>query len=564
MGLRNGWLVALRLVTFSLICGIIILWMGYPSYLHGPLLSYCIVTLATFVALLLARRYPLAFLLRFLLALHFVAEIACEAEIVFTTGNLYSPFAALFLLTIVSAALIYRLVGTLIMASLVSLAYVAVTWLNAALSNLGNQAPSASGGGIFSADDILFYSTFLHILIFYLVAFISGYLAERLQTKDRELLSASVELRQARLATGDILRHLNSGLLTMDSQGEIVVFNRAAETILGLPAGQVSGRTCREVFVGRLAALGGHLEAALREQPRGARAELEIITADGRPVPIGISVSILHDEQYRLRGIIAIFQDITQAKIMEERVRQADRMAAVGELSACMAHEIRNPLAAISGSVEVLKADLRLEGDNDRLMALIVTETSRLNKLLSDFLSYTRIGRLRFQKVELNQVISDIIEMVRRHPAFSRNVRIELRSLMHITYVSGDEGQLKQILLNVVVNACEALGDRGGSIIMEVSHVPDPDRDAQTCVAVRDDGPGIAAEHIDKIFLPFFSTKSKGTGLGLALVARLVEAHGGRIEVASHLGRGTEFRLYFRGIGEESPVAIPARPVSFS
>jgi signal transduction histidine kinase len=230
-------------------------------------------------------------------------------------------------------------------------------------------------------------------------------------------------------------------------------------------------------------------------------------------------------------------------------MRQADRMAAIGELSACIAHEIRNPLASISGSVEVLKNELPLDGDNDSLMSLIVKETGRLNNILTDFLLYARIGRTQLRKVELQRVISDVIELIRRHPAYNDLITIGLKAANRVTYVSGDEDQVKQLLLNLAVNACEALEDRAGRIEFEIAENKD---EGMVSLIVRDSGPGIPEDEIDRIFLPFHSNKRSGTGLGLSIVARLMEAMDGKIDVVSRPGQGTEFHLLFRSLREKS------------
>lgn len=564
-GVKSPWLLPLRLITFCLVSGVIVIWLGLPSYLQVPFLAYCFSTLAALISLLILRRFNFLMVYRLLIAMQFATEIACEAGIVYTTGSLYSPFSGLFLLTIVSAAMVYRLVGTLLTASLVSLAYASVTWLNSYLMAAGRHIIPSSGDGSGSADDILFYSTFLHILIFYLVAFISGYLAQKLQSKDKELLSASTELKKVRLDTGDILWHLNCGLITIDKKGDIVFFNRAAEAILGMKESDVSGRNCRDIFDSHLECLSKNLLAVLNSKDWLSRSEFEIVNREGRTVPIGISASILYDEDFGVRGVIAIFQDLTEAKQLEEKMRQADRMAAVGELSACIAHEIRNPLASISGSVEVLKNDLPVDGDNQKLLSLILKETSRLNNILSDFLLYARVGRSRFQKVELNRVLSDVIELIRRHPAYHEGIKIRLLTENHITYISGDEDHLKQLLLNLGVNACEALGANPGNIHFEVRSESDGEGKRAVRLTVTDDGPGISPENIDKIFLPFYSTKRGGTGLGLSIVSRLMESLDGHVEVRSQPGLGTEFRLLFRAFGQETvrPSDEPATPVVF-
>ena len=553
--LKNAWLLPLRMITFCLISGVVVIWMGLPSYLQVPFLAYCVITLAALAVLIIRNRIEFPLVYRSLIALQFAIEIVNEVGIVYTTGSLYSPFSTLFLLTIVSAAMVYRLVGTLFIASLVSVAYAAVTWFNAYLMAPGHKTIPSGNENLYSADDILFYSTFLHILIFYLVAFISGYLAQRLQSKDKELHSTSTELKKARLETGDILWHLNCGLITLDRRGDIVFYNRTAQAILGLTESEVSGKNCRLVFDGRLACLADNLISVLHSDEISSRSELEIVNLEGESIPIGISTSILYDEEMKIRGVIAIFQDLTEAKRLEARIRRADRMAAIGELSACIAHEIRNPLASISGSVEVLKNDLSLDGDNRQLMELIIKESSRLNNILSDFLLYARVGRSRFQKVELNHVISDSIELIRRHPAYHDGIKIELLAENHITYISGDEDQIRQLLLNLGVNACEAMAVGPGRLQFEIVTETDQKGFDNVILKVRDNGPGIPAGELENVFLPFHSAKKGGNGLGLSIVSRLMEAMDGKVELSSEPGQGAEFLLYFRGISRETPVA---------
>jgi len=559
---KSVWLLPLRLITFSLIAGVIVGWLKFPSYLQAPFLAYCFITLAALVTLLILKRTDWQFLYRVLIGLQFTGEILIEVGIVYTTGSLYSPFSALFLLTIVSAALVYRLIGTLVVASVASVAYAGVTWVNALLLSGSSKAAPSVTDSLFGADDILFYSAFLHILIFYLVAFVSGYLAEKLQSKDQALHSASTELKRARLDTGDILRHLNCGLITIDTNGDIVYFNRTAESILDLKETDVSGLNCHSVFAGRLEILADNLLSVLDSREWRTRSEFDIVDKNGNEIPLGISTSLLYDEHFGIRGVIAIFQDLTEVKLLEEKMRRADRMAAIGELSACIAHEIRNPLASISGSVEVLKNELNLDGDNGHLMALIIKETGRLNKILSDFLLFARIGRTQLRKVELNRAVSDIIDLIRRHPVYNDRILLDFSADKHVTYIAGDEDQLKQLLLNLTVNACEAFDGRGGTVRFAISE----SENNTVQLVIRDDGPGIESKHMEKIFLPFFSTKKSGTGLGLAIVSRLMEALGGKIDVRACPGEGTEFRLIFRGIHakksaeQTSPVATISIP----
>ncbi len=264
----------------------------------------------------------------------------------------------------------------------------------------------------------------------------------------------------------------------------------------------------------------------------------------------GLSVSILTEESGGIRGVIAIFSDLTEAKQLEKKVRATDRLAAVGELSASIAHEIRNPLAAISGSVEVLQTELSLTGENARLMELMVKESSRLNVILSDFLSYARINRPTYTKVELCHTVGEVRELLRLNEAVPDNISLELESDDSIVYVIGDENLIKQLLMNLAMNACEALDGKPGRIVFGIvvdSH------SQSVSLRIEDNGPGIGAEHLERIFQPFYSTKTKGTGLGLAIVHRIAEALKLKLQVESHPGKGAVFTIQFQSYSQDQP-----------
>ncbi len=545
----RGWFLPLRLATYVIVVAVVVFYMGYPGYLHLPFFLYSVSTLGLAVAMSVARRGRFRAVARYVVAVQFLLEIAVETGVIYATGNLHSTFSALFLLTIVSAALVYRLVGTLMIASLVSLAYSFIIWLGLGRTAADPVISMQALKTIFVAEEPIFYSIFLHLLIFYLVAFVSGYLAERLGSQDRQLLNASLELKRARLETDDILRHLNSGLLTIDADGYIIYFNRAAERILGYREEDVRGLRYETVFAERMPALSSSLTRCLRGKGDRPRREITIIGSDGHELPIGLSTSVLTNEASETRGVIAIFTDLTDAKALEAKVRAADRLAAVGELSASIAHEIRNPLAAISGSVEVLKSELNLAGENQRLMELILKESHRLNKILTEFLSYARIARPAYNKVELCHLISDVIEMMRHHHALSDGIRVSLESDNSYVYVVGDEDLIKQLLLNLALNACESFNGGAGTVTFRIVEKP---ANGSIELYLEDDGPGIESEHMEKMFQPFYSTKKQGTGLGLAIVHRVCSILRLNLAVDSKPGRGTTFMVEFRSYTPEN------------
>ncbi len=545
---RLGLFLPLKLASYVILMLVVVLWMKDPDYLHHPIIIYSILTLAFTVCLSLERRFTLHRVTYILIGLQFLVEISIEGGVIYATGNVNSPFSALLVLTIVSAALAYRMIGTLVIASLVSVAYTFIIWLGLASADgdLSMQALET----IFSSHESVFYSIFLHILIFYLTAFMSGYLAERLSSQNRQLADASQALRRARLETDDILKHLNSGLLTIDATGSVIYFNRAAESILGYDEEKVKGMPCREVFSERMPDLVDCLLVGLTSRVTFPRKELQIVNRQQETVPLGLSTSILTEESGQLRGVIAIFSDLTEAKRLENKVRLNDRLAAVGELSASIAHEIRNPLAAISGSVEVLQSELELTDQNARLMDLILKESQRLNKTLSDFLAYARISRPSYTKVELLHVVGEVRDILRMHENIPDNITIGLESDESIVYVVGDENLITQLLMNLVINACEAFMGGPGSISIRVEVDP---ASGSVLLHVRDNGPGIDPGNLEKIYEPFFSTKKEGTGLGLAIVHRICEALNLTLHVDSKPAAGTVFTVCFRSFAQVVP-----------
>lgn len=551
--------------------------------LHNPLqldtlhVLYITFGLLVFLTYAANRRYGFHRLFYLCLSIQLFAELLIVGSIVETSGGLTSPFFALYLLTIVSAALSYRLVGTLLVATAAAISYIG------AIYAVGQSPWSVFDSGfwrILAEDsDKNFYAIFLRLCTFYLLAFISGFLAQRLKHQDEALASTSRALQAARMETGDILKHLHSGLLTIDTKGHVTYFNQAAEEILKIQAARVRGRSVQAAFGRRYPALAVQLQLACQSLRGNVRGEIEVETEPGHVVPLGISTSIMGSADSR-RGVIAVFQDITDAKQMEERLRLKDRLAAIGELAAGIAHEIRNPLAAISGSVEVLLNELKVHDENRKLLELIVKESCRLNDIITEFLYYSRIRPTVMGRVRIRSVLQDVFEIVNHRMGGGAGIDLHSRLDDPEVLVNADEDHLKQLLLNLVINATEAIGagpgavqvlcrDVLGTMLPEPENPPDildktPDLDTPhwLCLTVADDGPGIRKEIRKKVWQPFFSTKNSGTGLGLAVVRRLVENLGGQIELESAPEKGTQFHVFLKKhVPRTAQVRLAPRPM---
>jgi two-component system sensor histidine kinase PilS (NtrC family) len=561
----------LRLVVFLIVFGSIVISLRSNLDLYQPLFGYSSITLLFLLSTIMQRNALFVRSHRVIVLLQLLSELAIEALIVYSSGYLSSPFSGLFVLTIVSAALAYRLVGTLFVATFASAAYALAIW-----SGTGAMITQAFSlrvlEQLYLTNDDLFFTVFIHLCIFYLAAFIAGYLADRIRAKDKELLKASENLKQARLETDEILKHLQSGLITVDNLGRIVYFNHAAEKITGYKESAIKGKNCLEVFQKRMPLFAEKIFSVLKSSQHDIRSEVAITRLDGSEIPLGMSTSVLGDDRYGVRGVVAIFQDLTHAKSIEERMRRADRLAAVGELAAGIAHEIRNPLAAISGSVEVLKGELECVDENGRLMNLILKESSRLNHILSEFLDYARVQRPTFVKVEVNHLVLDVFEIVRHHQSYHEGISLEHRSANTTEYISGDEEMFKQFLINLVVNAVEAIGEKRGKVTVTVERSEGIVAQGELQgfewirLSVADNGPGLAEKDRKRMFEPFFSSKKNGVGLGLPIVKRIVDSLGGRIEVGSTSTSGAVFTVHLKRYIDGLPTSLqssaPAHRIS--
>jgi PAS domain S-box-containing protein len=445
------------------------------------------------------------------------------------TGGRGSQFVLFYALVVITGGVLGRIGGGLLAAAGAGVGFLVLPALAAPLAGRGQPLDS------FVRPELMV--TFLAI-----VGVLSGVLGERVQRTAGDLERTEKELVRVRVDNDAILRHLATGVLTVDREGVIGYLNPAAEQVLGVRVEEVAGRPVAEALPERLQALRA-LVLDSRDQGRGrARAELQIASALGRALPLGASTNVLRHEG-ELTGVVAVFQDLTEVREMERRVRRNETLAEVGALAAGIAHELRNGLKPISGSVELLQRELRLEGESSDLMDLIARESGRLNKFVTDLLNYSRERDLALEPIALEPHLRDLVHTLKRDPRRSEQVRVELAPGPQDAQASLDPEQMRQVWLNLAANALEAVGERGtltvGWAVRDPEHV---------CVEFRDDGPGIAPEDLRRVGEPFFTTKRGGTGLGLAIAQRIVERHGGVLTLESVAGQGTTARVTLPGL----------------
>jgi two-component system sensor histidine kinase PilS (NtrC family) len=297
-------------------------------------------------------------------------------------------------------------------------------------------------------------------------------------------------------------------------------------------------------------ALPGIATAIIDRPPHDTRQEARFIRADGESVYLGFSTSNLLNADAEKVGRIVIFQDLSEIKEMEEQMRRSERLAAVGKLSAAIAHEIRNPLASISGSVEMLRAGAEMDEDDRVLMSIVLREVDRLNELISEFLEYSRPRKLHLSPQSLTPMIQSVLDLF--HNRTSNRVDVNFEARPNLPEVELDSEVFQQVIWNLLNNAAEATESVDAPKVDVRLHSDDDD----VVLEIEDNGPGIDDENVDRVFQPFFTTKKTGTGLGLATIYRIVEEHAGTIAVEPHGGMGGAcFRLVLPAIRSEPGVS---------
>ena len=444
--------------------------------------------------------------------------------------------------------------------------FILVIAFNTVLMPLANGLLIALLAGIVYGADVLVVQSFevspallLQLLVFWGVAIATGYLASRVPAAGAETLTLQAELHRVRLEAGDILRQIRAGILTVGGDGRLVFANPSAEALLGL-----SWRESREQPVlDRLEAISPPLAQAIRravkDGERVSRTEAEA-RVDGRVWPIGFTTTPVHVEEGAPPSVTVIFQDLSEAKRMENLHLRAERLEAVSEIAASLAHEIRNPLASIRSAVEQLARMAGGGGDERTLAGLIVSESERLSRILTEFLDFSRVRVTRFVSLDLVAVAEHGIRLVQQHPDCPADAVIEVLAPQRPVLLDGDEDLLHRVVFNLVLNAAQAApgaariqvavgipaaGDLPSTVVLE----------APRLMTVRDEGPGVPEEILPRLFEPFVTGRVGGTGLGLPIVQRAVLAHRGLIFCDSEAGRGTTFSIFLPSrLGAEEAV----------
>jgi two-component system, NtrC family, sensor histidine kinase PilS len=526
---RQVWLTLFRLALVTVLLGGTALWQWEEGKGRGVEVGsgalYAVVLVTYLASLGLALALRLRRGLRITAALQVPLDIGLAASVVALTGFADSVFVFLFVIAIVNGSLLLFRRGAVLAAVLSILAYVSEVLL------LAPTRPALQ-------------TLFVHAGALLATAALAGYLAEQLRSTGQRLAEREVDLAQITALHEAIVQSVASGLLTLDGSGRVTFLNRAGE--------QMTGRRLAEV-------LGRPASWFPAPPERGSRGELEWVNARGERLRLGFSRFPLRARGGKALGEALIFQDLTQLRAMEDRIQRNERLADLGQVAAGLAHELRNPLASMSGSIELLRG-VAPRPEDRRLMDIVLREASRLDQLVGRFLEYSRPAAPRREDVDLARVVRETLEVFSHDPAAAR---VKLSPDLAPTPTWCDADQFRQVLWNLLVNSAQAAQvtqavERGGQVAVQVRCAPQPGGGA--LLEVQDDGPGIGPEDLARIFTPFFTTKASGTGLGLATVQRVVDAHAGTVAVASVPGQGARFtvRLPPRPAPDSAP-PVPAR-----
>ncbi|MBI1911335.1 MAG: PAS domain S-box protein [Deltaproteobacteria bacterium] len=458
-------------------------------------------------------------------------DIALVTVIVYITGGTESYLQTLYPLAVIGSSILLSKRGGFIAASVSSIAYGVLIDMD--FYGMLPEKYKVFDSPIIPAWEDVFTTVSTNILAFFTVAYLTGHLAERTARVEKELEEKEVDYEKLEVLNRHIVENITSGIMTLDEKLRITSFNREAEAVTGYTLKDVYYRDVNDIFPEMMS--NGH-------DTGGVRLEKKFKKKSGDEICLGFTVS---QGQGGDADSIIIFQDLTQLKAMEEQLRRDEKLKALGELSVGIAHEIRNPLASISGSIQVLKGELDLSGDNEHLMEIVLRETERLNALITDYLLFARPAQEKRERIDLSGLINETVKIFMNcKEADSININNQIEDGI---YIEGDSRQLGQVFWNLFINAAHAMPDGGSlTITSRFDFITERGSGRPSSfidIKISDSGQGITSENLNRIFDPFFSTKDQGTGLGLAIVHRIVTSHGGSIGVKSRFGKGTTFRI---------------------
>ena len=463
------------------------------------------------------------------------ADAMIVSALVHLTGGVASLFSTLYILPIIAASTVRGLRGGISVGTLSAVLYAGLV----AAQYLGTPAlPLVDGADVVHPPRVALYTVGLNVFGFIAVAALSGYLSEGLRRVGKELEQASKEIAGLQAFSEYALNSLASGLTTTDPDGRVIGLNKTGEAILGTSAKVAVGRSAVQVL--QLPREVAGMFEVREGRPPLPRLEYQFTHEDGRKIELGISTAVLMTPRGE-SGFVITFQDVTEARRLEREARVQQRLAAVGEMAAGIAHEIRNPLASMSGSIQILRQELPLTEEQAQLMDIVMRESDRLNDTIRSFLAYARPQRNAASRFDVRSVVTETATLLQNSTERQEQHQISVRVPSDPVWCLADQGQIRQIVWNLATNGLRAMPE-GGELTLSVEG-GDVAHPGVLTLAVRDEGVGIPAGELESILQPFRGGFSKGTGLGLSIVHRIVSDYGGELQVASEPGVGTTVKV---------------------
>ncbi len=460
--------------------------------------------------------------------------------LVWRTGDLTSPYITLYIVLISVSSFFLRPLNTLLMAvtCVAMLIGLAILTSTSVIESSGPQQELGKAIQIVS----------FHVVAFLVVGLLASRLSER-RSSGQELEQTAKTLASLRVLHERIIESIRSGLITTDLDGKIYTFNAAAAEITGYTSDDIRGTSIFDFFGDIRIPIRISLEASEKgEQP--PRFEGDLVTPDGFAVRIGYGITQLFSESNESTGLIITFQDLTEIRSMEESVRRKDRLAAVGRVAAGLAHEIRNPLGAMRGAIQVLESSTPPGSIHSELMDIILKESDRLNSIITNFLSYARPPAGEFLETDVAEAVREMFKLLRHSPDIKESHELVDDSGPDAIVIAADTSQLKQIFWNLARNAIQAMPD-GGKLRVGLENTPNN----RVRITFEDSGKGMSPEQVEQLFEPFSTSTSGGTGLGLSIVYQIVRDHNGAINVRSIEGKGTTITIELPKDNRRSPAA---------
>ena len=521
---KLGWLIVGRLFTALLLFVFSLIWnrAGDPQQVLSRSINLLLIVAAFTIVYAVIFRLSRNTLLQARLQL--TVDILIVTWLVWHSGVIQSPYIALYIVIIAISSLFF-VARDAVVTSVVC----AVAFTISALSLVNHNSALAEGSLQQTVQAIGMFD-----IAFFVVGLLSARLAERQSRSDVRLLAATQSLADLRALHERIVESIRSGVVTTDLEGRIYTFNQAAIEITGYEEKTVRGKDASILF----GDLKEHIAESLKtSEVSAARFETDCLTPEGLRLRLGYSISPLFSEANETTGMVITFQDLTQVRTLEETSRRQDRLAAIGRMAASIAHEIRNPLAAMRGSIQMLRSEMDTDSHQTELMEIILRESDRLNRIITDFLSYARPRSLVQSRVDVGVLLHQTFALLRHSPEILETQSIVEEVPDEVLVVDADEGQLKQVFWNLARNALQAM-PQGGTLKAQL----EKNSFNRVRISFSDTGRGMTPDQVEHLFEPFSSTTG-GTGLGLSIVYQIIRDHSGTINVRSREGQGTTITI---------------------